>query len=383
MNDITPFVTPISDERPAGVNLRDRESTHSDYQDIRLRRAEARRAERRIEQGESAAQPTEIWRDVRKLAESILQYQSRDFEVLAYLIESMVRLESFGGLATGLEILVQLVDSYWDHLYPLPGEVDAGQRIAFIVGLNGAEKNGTLVAPILQCPIVRSVDSDYSSAQYLVAGRLGKLSKDQLSERANNGQLVPAVIQAAADTTDPAFVRDQREAIQRGLRLIQRLAGLVDERCEPGALHVSRIRDALQTCLQSMTYLYGREPDPQPEEITPEEGKDKTVVEGLLEPEGERTVQKTPNPIAVSPASVDQIRTREEALEILGHLAKWFRLHEPHSPLSYALEQLARRGRMALPELLEHLIPNTEAREVFLSLSAIQSPLDMADELNS
>ena len=76
------------------------------------------------------------------------------------------------------------------------------------------------------------------------------------------------------------------------------------------------------------------------------------------------------------PASVEQIENREQALRMLEHLAAWFRQAEPHSPISYSLQQLARYGRMPLPELLNHLIPDGQARNTFLNLSAMESPED-------
>ena len=44
-------------------------------------------------------------------------------------------------------------------------------------------------------------------------------------------------------------------------------------------------------------------------------------------------------------------------------LAEYFKQTEPHSPVSYALEQAVRWGRMSLPELLAELMPEEALRQ--------------------
>jgi type VI secretion system ImpA family protein len=54
------------------------------------------------------------------------------------------------------------------------------------------------------------------------------------------------------------------------------------------------------------------------------------------------------------------LRSREEALNSLLKVAAFFRSTEPHSPLSYALEQAVRWGKMPLPDLLRDLVRDDE-----------------------
>lgn len=52
---------------------------------------------------------------------------------------------------------------------------------------------------------------------------------------------------------------------------------------------------------------------------------------------------------------IDGYSSREEALVELVRIASYFRKTEPHSPISYTLEDAVRRARMTLPELLHEL----------------------------
>ncbi len=75
-----------------------------------------------------------------------------------------------------------------------------------------------------------------------------------------------------------------------------------------------------------------------------------------------------------------QIASREDALRALGEIASFFRRTEPHSPLSYTLDEAVRRGRMTLPDLLAELVADTDARNAILNSLGIRPPPPEATE---
>jgi type VI secretion system protein ImpA len=81
--------------------------------------------------------------------------------------------------------------------------------------------------------------------------------------------------------------------------------------------------------------------------------------------------------IAVSPG---QIASREDALHALGQIADFFRRSEPHSPLSYTLDEAVRRGRMTWPELLAEVVADTDTRNTILNTLGIRPPPPEASE---
>ena len=68
------------------------------------------------------------------------------------------------------------------------------------------------------------------------------------------------------------------------------------------------------------------------------------------------------------------MQTREEAFRALLQVAEFFKRTEPHSPISYGLEQAVRWGRMPLPDLWAELIPEESARLQLFKLVGIQPP---------
>jgi type VI secretion system protein ImpA len=67
--------------------------------------------------------------------------------------------------------------------------------------------------------------------------------------------------------------------------------------------------------------------------------------------------------------------TRESALFTLETIAAFFRRTEPHSPLSYTLDEAVRRARLPWLELLEEVISDRTSREALLTTLGIRPPL--------
>jgi type VI secretion system protein ImpA len=67
-------------------------------------------------------------------------------------------------------------------------------------------------------------------------------------------------------------------------------------------------------------------------------------------------------------------RDREQAFKTLLQLADFFRRNEPHSPLSYTIEQAVRWGRMPLPDLMDESIADENARQNVFRLAGIRKP---------
>ena len=74
--------------------------------------------------------------------------------------------------------------------------------------------------------------------------------------------------------------------------------------------------------------------------------------------------------------AIGEVRSRDEAFRALVKIADYFRKTEPHSPISYALEQAVRWGDMELPDLMKELIVDDTTRQQFFSLTGIKQEID-------
>jgi type VI secretion system protein ImpA len=73
------------------------------------------------------------------------------------------------------------------------------------------------------------------------------------------------------------------------------------------------------------------------------------------------------------------VASRDEALQHLLRVADYFRKAEPHSPVSYALEQAVRWGRMPLPDLLKDLVSDESVLQEVFKRMGITRPDDSSE----
>ena len=83
---------------------------------------------------------------------------------------------------------------------------------------------------------------------------------------------------------------------------------------------------------------------------------------------------RTARQLAVPTAAPGQIASREDALRVLGEIANFFRRTEPHSPISYTLDEAVRRGRLTWPELLQEVVADLNTRNGILNMLGIRPP---------
>jgi type VI secretion system protein ImpA len=122
--DIAKLTAPIPGGNPAGTDLRADASPASLYFAIKGARNQARAAERQLavadEESKDTAPPD--WRPLLQNAVKALTEKSKDLEVTAFLIEALVRINGFPGLRDGFRLARELIEKFWDTLFPLPDE---------------------------------------------------------------------------------------------------------------------------------------------------------------------------------------------------------------------------------------------------------------------
>ena len=146
--DINSLLQPVSESSPAGSDIREDASPTSAYYSIKDVRNAARAAERNSMFDGVSPEATENWRKVIALAPDILKSQAKDLEIACWYTEALIRRHGFQGLRDGFTLIHQLIEQYWENLYPLPDEDGMETRVAPLSGLNGEGAEGVLIAPI-------------------------------------------------------------------------------------------------------------------------------------------------------------------------------------------------------------------------------------------
>jgi type VI secretion system protein ImpA len=363
--DFDRILAPIPGDNPAGRPLRADSSYDSIYSQIKGARETARRAERSMVFEDDAPQKaggSPEWKTVLDLAPGALAEESKDLELSAWLTEALVRIHGYAGLRDGFRLMRLLVERFWDGLYPLPDEEGLVSRLAPLAGLNGEESDGVLVRPILNVPITAAGDlralsySDYQQAADLEAVS----DPDKRAQRIARGAITHQVFEQAAQATPTDVLAGALDDLTAAREEFDQLSALLEEKSgldETGhslAPPSSNLRGAMESCGDLLKNLsQGRLPPPETAE--------------------EQAAGETPGTAATSVAG-GPIRGREEAFRLLLQVADFFKRTEPHSPISYALEQAVRWGRLPLPALLAELIPEEAARLQLFKLVGIPPP---------
>jgi type VI secretion system protein ImpA len=362
--DIESFLQPISDEAPAGEDVRTDSSPASVYYPVKDARSAARAQERA--QLEEAAAPPE-WITVMEGGGSILQTRAKDLEIAAWLTEAFVRTDGFGGLRDCFQLVQGLVDRFWDGLHPQPDEDGIVTRVAPLTGLNGEGQDGTLIQPIRQIPLTHGGERSYALWHWDQANEVEKITDAARKQaRIDSGSVTLAQFTAAVAQTPDHFYFHLLEDIQAAKAAFAAMTASLDANAGHDSPPASNIRGAIEAAETAVKFFAA-------EKLEAYAARTAVAEEDV--PEGESEAGEA---TGGGRKRSGEYADREEAFRELTRIAAFFRKNEPHSPIAYTLDDLVRRGRMTLNELLAELVEDPEARKRFLIASGIKPPAEEA-----
>lgn len=340
--DIDTLLAPVSDEAPAGSDPRADASTGSLYYQVKDARNAARSEERSsVDTGRPAP---EEWGTVVSAASELLSHRGKDLEVAAWLVEALVRTDGFAGLRDGLRVIAGIASRYWDGCFPELDEDGVEGKLVSIAGLSGAGAAGTLVQPIRLLPLTNGSTAAYSLWSYEQAVDLQKITDPARRQaRLDAGAVsMEQFMQSVAETRSSDLAHTVA-LVDECLVALGEMASAFDAAAGAAAPPVSGLRELLSQVASSIRFF----------------AADKLASAAIDDPApvADGSVQMTaPGPEAeIAVRRIDGYASRNEALAELTRLASYFRKTEPHSPISYTLEDTVRRARMTLPELLAEL----------------------------
>ena len=234
-------------------------------------------------------------------------------------------------------------------------------------GLNGRDGNGSLIQPLCKLALFNRPDgTPVAFYQYQQSEQLGALDAERRQQR----------IDAGAVPLDSWSARRARRAAgssrrcwpMRGRRAMpgRRWPTLLDAKAGADGPSTTAVRDLLPGIIEVASALRAA---PRP-----------PMAAGRRWP-----LRRAPEDVGGGggggrhrrrrlPATPGRRPSREDALRALGEIANFFRRTEPHSPLSYTLDEAVRRGRMTWPELLAEVVADMDARNSILTTLGIRPP---------
>jgi len=363
--DIDSLLQPISEEKPVGEDLREDSSPSSVYYQIKDSRSQARAEERQaLMAGEDETKAAD-WRPLLQLVPKTLSERTKDLEITAYLMEALVREHGFPGLRDGCKLVQGLVEKFGDDIFPLPDEDGLETRVAPLTGLNGDDAEGTLVRPIYNVPITGMTSiGDFNTGDYRISLETSRMPPEAQATRVAQGAATLETLQAAAGETNPDFYRTTYHDLMDAKSAFADMTAALDAKYGYDSPPSSNIRNALDECLEALKALAR-------DIIAAEEAADAAPDDAAAEEDA--AAGGAGDGAANQPKGehIGELNSRDEAFNAIMKISAYFRRTEPHSPISYALEQIVRWGRMPLPELLKELISDENSVHQLFKLTGI------------
>ena len=362
--DIDPdvFRDPISGDFPAGENLQLSEEGRAARSALRDLREEARRIERRADDGDSSeggwAAARSVWVEVRDGGLEILRNRSRDLDIAAMTIEALARTDGFVGLAAGFAMTRVMVESSWSDLFPIPDPEDGPadddavveERTLPLQRLVGMESEGLLVPAILHISLTQSrADEHYALCHWRSSRDLvNEQSEEKLKLAVERGAVSPAQFEQAVATTPLPHLKEVYLELCQAAEQWELLSTAVSTASGGNAvLPAGPIRDLFEEC-DAAFRTFAPAVIPAPAQAATDGGDAAADEAGAVGEGGGGGRAGAPT-------------GRAEALSQLESIADFFERHDPHSLIGAQIRNVVRLGRLPREAYYRELLRDESA----------------------
>ena len=340
---VIPFdslLRPISGESPSGEYLR----YHGIYDEI----SETRRADDVVDLG---AWQTDLkvadFRKTIELAVPVLETQTKDLQIAAWLVEAIVAEHGFAGLRDGLDLLSSLIRKFWGSIYPSADDGDEEGRANALAWVD--RETAMLVKNAAITVDGWGYNGYLDSKKFDIPANLDSLNDEEkkkfsaLKEQAEReNRATAARWTVAVAKTNRAFCEEVHVAILECEAAYKALNDAIEETFDRNqAPSLPEIRRSLQEIksVQNELLEAKRLEEPDPADEAAGEGSESGG-------DARRGASGVSGPIS----------NREDALKRLAEVAAYFKKTEPHSPVSYLVSRAIQWGHMPLENWLQDVI---------------------------
>lgn len=337
------LLEPIAGDNPSGTSLR--------YAPVYDQIKEARRQEDELTQG--------IWErevkranyaQVAKLASEALAKKSKDLQLAAWLTEALIYEEGILGLRNGLDLIRNLLGTFWDTLYPELEDGDPFMRTGLLDWIGSHLDDAVKSVPLTRSghDWLRYKDSRAVGYEEDCGGDSDRL--EARSAAIAEGKLPAEEFDSAVNATPKAFYVELNDDIDAALASIRSLEEFTDEKFTEEPPSFSGLRASLEEFQQTVRVLLAkkREQEPEPEAV-PEPGPQPEDNEfATAEPEPVAAVEAAPAPARKPPArgiSIEPV-DREDAINRIVAAARFLRRENAYSPVPYLMLRGLRWGEL-------------------------------------
>jgi type VI secretion system protein ImpA len=360
------LLNPIPGENPAGENLR--------YAPVIDKIKEARRQDDDAPQGEWARErKVADWSLTAKLTQDTLATKSKDLQLVAWLSEAVLRREGIGTFKDVIDFARNLLEQFWDGLYPELEDGDAELRATPLQWIGDR-----LEMPVKQLPLTRK---GLNWFQYKESRAVGSEAAADTSEKQEArekqikaGKITLEVFDKEFEETPKKFYVDQLAIYDGTLKSLTGLGGTCDEKFGGAAPSFGTLQSALEEVRNTIHVLLQKKRETEPDEPEPEaELTPEAAAVDAGEPAAGDAADASARGARPSGALFVQPADASDAVRSLLAVAAYLRAQDEFTPAPYLMTsgfrwgELRAKGESIDPRMLA--APPTEVRQKLKSLA--------------
>lgn len=323
--DLSLFLLPINKDHPSGESIR-YDAIYRQIQELR---------------GSTNTTQNPDYRTLEQTCENTLKHTSKDLHVTAILTEAWANLYGLQGLTAGLELIVELCDTFWDTIYPNnPDDIEV--RLSAFVWINEKLSDVVLKTPIT-CPTIPGIPA-YTLANLIDARQLELIiNKAGLRKSEIMGQAIKEdrptleAVTKSMQITSIEFYETLLSDIKLTVLAIERLEEFLDEKFQGEAITLKGFDNHL---IQIETYA---------EEVLDQKKSPPSYIEESHEEISYHTSDNSYDSTDLNQLSLEKL------YELLAKVAERLETIEPKSPAPKLVRKAIEWGNMSTPELLNEL----------------------------
>jgi type VI secretion system protein ImpA len=319
------LLNPIPGETPSGVNLR--------YDPVTDKIKEARREDLDVEQGVwKTALKTADFPAVVKMAGEALAKRGKDLQIAVWLVDAQIRKDSFSVLAPCFQLLHDLLEQYWDTLYPpIDEDGDMEVRAAPLVWLGAKLGEPLGFLPIVSGKLGYHKYQESRKVGYEADCDTGE-KQDARAQAIKDLKITAEEFDAASEATSIQVLRDTFKQLNQGETALEELSTFCDEKFGDFSPSFIKTRDAIQEIAQTVRIILSKKPGGLEEEAPPALDDDFSM--GLstdTEASGTQAVEESVQEVATAAAPNSDIAAQ------LASICRTLRSRDPEDASPYLI----------------------------------------------
>lgn len=344
--DVRNLLQPISGDNPSGEYLR--------YSGIYDEISEARREDDTLGQEDWGGDvKVAEYGKVIDLAVPVIEQESKDLQISAWLAEALVIEHGFAGLRDSLKLVAGLQNKFWETLYPEIDEGDEEGRANALAWMDQATAFALRKAPITAGAGYGLMDYE-DSKRFNIPDDIDSLGEEEKkkyqaleAQAEKENRATKKLWRAAVAGSNRAFYEELHIAVEECLAAYEKLVAVTDEKFDPNQVpSLNNLKKTLEDIRQMKDKLLEKKREEEPDPADELAGDDEAAGNG------DGSGRSAGGGYSVSGA----IQSRREALRRLSEIARFFSQTEPHSPVSHLVNRAVRWGEMPLEAVLRELI---------------------------